>query len=89
MDADEGIYLAPCEWVHTFGMKFSIDVAFLSADCRVLFIHYNLKPNRLSRIVLRAEGALELPEGTLRASGTKVGDLVGFLNTATPEPVRA
>jgi len=69
-------------------MRFSIDVAFLSPEARVLSIHIGLKPNRLSKIVPRAEGALELLEGTLRATGTEVGDVVRFLNIATGQAIR-
>lgn len=70
----EGMYLVPCQWIHMFGMRFPIDVAFLGADGRVLAVHLNLQPNRLSRPVLRAEGVLELGTGALRASQTDVGD---------------
>lgn len=80
LDAGEGIYLVPCEWVHTFGMRFPIDIAFLSSEGRVLAIHHGLKPNRLSKLLLRAEGVLELAEGTLRTSNTEVGDSVRFLD---------
>ncbi|MEW5796517.1 MAG: DUF192 domain-containing protein [Candidatus Zixiibacteriota bacterium] len=82
---DDGLYLAPCEWLHTFRMRFPIDVAFLSPHGRVLSVHHGLKPNRLSKIVLRAEGALELSAGVLRASGTEVGDTVQFLHASVPE----
>jgi len=74
-----GIYLTPCEWIHTFGMKFPIDVAFISPKGRILAIHHGLKPYRLSRIVLSAEGALELAAGRLRATGTQIGDQIQFL----------
>jgi uncharacterized membrane protein (UPF0127 family) len=70
----EGMYLVPCQWIHMFGMRFPIDVAFLAGDGRVLAVHHNLQPNRLSRPVLRAEGALELAAGALRISQTVVGD---------------
>lgn len=70
----QGMYLVPCQWVHMFGMRFPIDVAFLAGDGRVLAIHHALQPNRLSRLVLRAEGVLELAVGTLEASRTTVGD---------------
>ncbi len=83
LEADEGIYLAPCEWVHTFRMKFAIDIAFLAKDGRVLAVHHGLKPNRVSRIVLRAEGALELSAGRLRATDTEVGDIVQIRETDT------
>jgi hypothetical protein len=72
----EGIYLVPCQWIHMFGMRFSIDVAFLGRDGRVLAVHHALPPNRLSRLVFRAEGVLEVAAGALRASDTAVGDVI-------------
>ncbi|MCH7548796.1 MAG: DUF192 domain-containing protein [Candidatus Krumholzibacteriota bacterium] len=78
LDPAEGIYIVPTQWIHMFGMRFPIDVAFLASDGRVLFVHHGLKPNRLSRLVWRADGALELAEGALRASGTEVGDIIKF-----------
>jgi uncharacterized membrane protein (UPF0127 family) len=72
----EGIYLAPCQWVHMFGMKFAIDVAFLAKDGRVLALHHALKPGTISKLVWRADGVLELPVGVLQATGTVVGDVV-------------
>jgi uncharacterized membrane protein (UPF0127 family) len=78
MNHEEGIYLGPCQWIHTFRMKFPIDVAFLARDGRVLAVHHNLKANRLSKIVLRAQGVLELSAGRLRATDTGIGDIVQF-----------
>jgi uncharacterized membrane protein (UPF0127 family) len=74
----EGIYIVPTQWIHMIGMKFPIDVAFLDRQGKVLAIHHGLKPNRFSKLVLRADGALELPEGTLAETGTARGDLVVF-----------
>jgi uncharacterized membrane protein (UPF0127 family) len=74
----EGLYIVPTQWIHMFGMRFPIDVAFLAADGRVLFIHHELKPNRFSRVVWRADGALELAAATLRATQTEVGDIIEF-----------
>lgn len=78
IDAGEGIYIVPTQMVHMFGMQFSIDIAFLGSDGRVLFMHHGLKPNRLSRLVWQAEGALELAPGSLRAGGTVIGDIIEF-----------
>ena len=78
LPADEGMYIVPTQWIHMFGMRFPIDVAFLDEDGRVLHIHHSLKPNRLSRPVWRADGALELAAGTLRATKTEVGDVIEF-----------
>jgi len=80
LKSGEGLYLTPCEWLHTFGMRFEIDVAFLSSTGQVLAVHHALKPNRLSRLVLRAYGALELPAGILRATSTERGDIIQILN---------
>lgn len=74
----EALYIVPCPWVHTFGMAFPIDVAFLAADGRVLATQSSLVPNRLSRLVFRARGVLELPARSLAATGTRPGDVIRF-----------
>lgn len=76
LSKNEGIYIVPTQWIHMFGMRFAIDVVFIDGDGRVLHMHHELKPNRLSRLVWQAEGALELPAGTLRETGTDVGDII-------------
>jgi uncharacterized membrane protein (UPF0127 family) len=76
IDADEGAYIVPTQWIHMFGMQFPIDVAFLDSQGRVLHVCHALEPNRLSPIVWRAEGALELAAGTLQATRTEVGDTI-------------
>jgi len=78
MEPEDGLYIVPCEWVHTFGMQFPIDLAFLAADGRVLCVHHCLKPNRLSKIAVRAQGVLELAAGRLRATDTVRGDVIRF-----------
>jgi len=80
LDADEGMYLVPCQWVHMFGMQFAIDVAFLGRNGCVLAVHHGLRPNRLSRLVLRADGVLELASGVLREKNTIVGDHIEFVD---------
>ena len=85
MDPDEGIYLVPCEGVHTFGMKFPIDVAFLDSKGTVLAVHHGLKPWRISKILFRARGVLELAAGVLRETGTETGDVIEFLPNNDPQ----
>lgn len=76
IENDEGMYIVPTQWIHMFGMRFPIDIAFLGPDGRVLHVHHEIKPNRLSKLVWRAEGALELAAGTLRATNTSIGDVI-------------
>jgi len=78
LEPSDGMYIVPTQWIHMFGMRFPIDVAFLSNEGKVLAVHHGLQPNRLSRLVLRAEGALELAAGSLHASHTEVGDTIGL-----------
>ena len=79
LDPGEGLYIVPCQWVHMFGMKFAIDIAFLDREGRVLAMQHALKPNRVSKLVWRADGVLELPAGTLASSGTALGDVVELI----------
>ncbi|MBJ6799202.1 DUF192 domain-containing protein [Geomonas propionica] len=72
----QGLWIKPCSSVHTFGMKFSIDVAFLDGEQRVVAVATTLSPNRLSGFHLKASSVLELPAGTLDASVTVVGNRI-------------
>lgn len=77
-DGRDGMLLKPCRNVHTFGMRYPIDVAFLDRENRVLRAVRGLKPGRLSPLVLKARSALELPAGRLRETSTEPGDLLVF-----------
>lgn len=68
-----GLWIRPCNSVHTFGMKFSIDVIFLDRELRVVAVAKTLAPYRVSRIHSKAASVLELPAGTLDAAATAVG----------------
>lgn len=69
----QGLWLVPCEGIHTFGMKFPIDVVFLDRRCKVLKIRPSMPRSRMS-ICFWAHSVLELPAGTLAATGTVAGD---------------
>lgn len=55
-------------------MHFPFDVLFLDIQGRVLYLISEMPPNRVSRIVAGAASALELPAGTIVATGTCIGD---------------
>jgi uncharacterized membrane protein (UPF0127 family) len=75
----EALLLRPCSGVHTMFMGYAIDVLFLDSDCRVLSLCAKLRPWRASGLVSGARAAVELPAGTLRSTGTLVGQHVAFL----------
>ncbi len=72
--AGNGLWIVPCRGVHTFAMKFPIDVIYLDARKCVVHIEENLRPWRVARVSLRTASVLELPGDTLRSSRTAVGD---------------
>jgi uncharacterized protein len=67
------IIIAPSNAIHTFFMRFAIDVAFVSKDGRVVKIRAGVPPWRMSA-ALRAYAVVELPAGTLEKTGTRRGD---------------
>ena len=74
-----GLWITPSEGIHTMGMTFPIDVAYLDSEGRVIRTYHRLAPFRIAAIKFRARGILELPAGTLAQSHTEVGDLLQFL----------
>jgi hypothetical protein len=74
----EGLWIVPCRGVHTLGMRYPIDVAFLDARGVVVGILEGLPPNRIGPVFRGARGALELRSGILAATGTVPGDRLEF-----------
>lgn len=72
--AGEGLYISPCSSVHTAFMRFTIDVVYVDATNRVVKAVPNLRPFRMSLALGRGRSVLELPAGTIEASGTEPGD---------------
>lgn len=75
----EGLLIAPCLGVHTFFMKFPIDLIFLDRENRVLFTVERLAPQRATGLIRGSASVLELPAGTVEGSETSTGDRIEFL----------
>lgn len=73
MEPGEGLWIVPCPMIHTFFMRFPIDVLFLSRGLKVVRVIEGLAPWRLSPWVWAAHSVLELGGGSLRGS-VAVGD---------------
>jgi uncharacterized protein len=69
----DALVIAPCNAVHTFFMKFPIDVAFVTRDGRVIKIRSRVAPWRIAAS-LRAYAVIELAAGTLERTDTARGD---------------
>jgi uncharacterized membrane protein (UPF0127 family) len=71
--AGEGLWIIPCEAVHTFGMKFAIDLVYLDRKHRVRKVRSDVPARRLSAC-MTAHSILELPAGTIQQTLTRAGD---------------
>lgn len=73
----EGLWIIPCESVHTFFMRFAIDLVYLDGQHRVKKLRRNVGPWRIS-VCLAAKSVLELPVGSINDTQTQCGDLLEF-----------
>lgn len=71
---DQALWLHRCQAVHTVGMRFAIDVAFLDADGRVIRVVTALTPMRAAS----ARGATSVLEMAAGAMCLRVGDVVSI-----------
>lgn len=68
----EGLWIEPCNSVHTHFMRFPIDVLFLDRQGMVLHLIPAMAPWRFSPLIRPAHAVLELAAGA--SQGTAVGD---------------
>ena len=68
-----GLVIAPSQGVHTFGMRFPIDIVFVRRDGRVVRCRSSVKPRRVA-LWLTAFAVIELPSGAIAEAGLRVGD---------------
>ncbi|MDQ3954238.1 MAG: DUF192 domain-containing protein [Actinomycetota bacterium] len=77
LGAGSALVLEPAKQVHTFGMRFPIDVVFCDSSGKVKHVVEQMSPRRVSRVVLTARYAIEMRGGSLRGV-VKVGDRLRF-----------
>lgn len=70
-----GLVLERCKWVHTFGMRFALDVAYLDRDGVVLKT-VRMRPHRLGMPHPHTARVIEAEAGAFGRWGLHVGDVV-------------
>jgi uncharacterized protein len=78
LQTGEGLVIQPCTSVHMIGMKFPLDVLHLDRSGTVLRALPDLRPGQFGPMVWRSHIAVELPVGTIAATGTVPGDHVAL-----------
>ena len=74
LDSGEALIIPSCQSIHTAFMRFAIDVVFVDRDGHVVGLKANLPPWRLTPLIWRAWGVVEMPAGTLASVHLVVGD---------------
>lgn len=77
LEPGQGLWITPCESVHTFFMKFPIDLIYIDKKRKVRKVRHAVPPWRLS-MCLTAHSILELPAGTAQQTGTLKGDVLNI-----------
>ena len=73
LEAGEALWITPCRGVHTWFMRFDIDVLALDASGVVVDIVSTMKPWRMRLPKPGAASVLELHAGTLEKTGMRIG----------------
>lgn len=76
---EQGLYFPDCKSIHTFGMKFAIDVLFLDKEMKITKIIRRLKPNRVVFAPFSTCATLELAGGVLKKHDLEVGDQIALI----------
>lgn len=86
LGAGEALVLMPCAGIHTFGMRFPIDLVLVDRRLRVIAVREGVQPNRIATL-RPCYAALELPVGMVRSSQTVIGDYLELSDEPAGEPV--
>jgi uncharacterized membrane protein (UPF0127 family) len=72
---DGALLIERCRWIHTIGMRFPLDIAYLDADGHVLKT-IRMHRHRIGVPVWKARSVLEAEAGAFARWGLRVGDVV-------------
>jgi len=78
---EEGLWISPCNSIHTWFMRFAIDVLFLDQDNVIVRVAEEIVPFRM-RLKRGARSVLELPAGRAARVGVQTGEKVDFVPVA-------
>ncbi len=80
IDFNEGLLIRPCNSIHTFFMKFNLDIVFIDENFKVIDIYFDLAPWKISKIYKDAKFVIEAKSGSF--TKLKKGDQIKIANKA-------
>lgn len=78
LDEGKGLLLDPCNQIHTFGMKFSIDALTLDKNGAIIYIDKCVESGKVRKFVSKGKKVLELPSGTADKYMLQVGQIISM-----------
>ncbi len=76
---ENALHIEPCNGVHTFNMRYSIDILYLDKSQIILAVDEDMRPWRIGRFVNNAVAVVELPRGRVKKMCIKTGQAVQFM----------
>lgn len=76
---ENALHIAPCNEIHTFNMKYSIDVLYLDKNNNILALDEDMQPGKIGRKVKNAVSVVELKSGKIKRLGIETGQAVRFM----------
>ncbi len=75
-DSGSAMIFPKCKQIHTYFMRFPIDIIFIDEQNIVIAATENLGKNRISKHINASKCVIELPAGTINQSDLKIGDKI-------------
>ena len=91
LEPDGGVWIVPCNSIHTIGMLFKIDVVLVDSNLKVVGLHELVRPFSVTSPNFHAESVIELPAHTVFNSRTEIGDqlvIERYVKRPIPQPER-
>jgi uncharacterized membrane protein (UPF0127 family) len=73
-----GLHIRPCRSIHSFFMRYPIDVLYLDKENYIVGIQHRLTPGKLGAVFRGTRSVVELPAGTLEGESVQLGQKVIF-----------
>ena len=80
LPSGEGVWIRPSSGIHTFGMRFAIDVVGLDKEMRVVKLWTEIQPNRVTSIRRKVQSVVELAAGEINARSIEIGHVLSTLD---------
>lgn len=75
---NEGLLIAPCRQIHSYGMRFIFDAVFISNSGEILHIIENMNLCKVSPYIKNCSKVLEIKAGTVSRYKIETGNSISF-----------